>query len=75
MNINYNIPETTIYTFSDKFNTESCLNRYGKMRPLFFFKSHTGYFSAENGLFLDRVLDDFSLTCNLFRQSFVFNVY
>ena len=36
MNINYSIPETTIYTFSDKYNTESCLNRYDKMRPLVF---------------------------------------
>ena len=40
MNINYSIPETTIYTFSDKYNTESCLNRYDKMRPLFFKIAH-----------------------------------
>ena len=40
MNINYSIPETTIYTFSDKFNTKSCLNRYDKMRPLFFKIAH-----------------------------------
>ena len=40
MNIKYSIPETTIYTYSDKYNTESCLNRYDKMRPLFFKIAH-----------------------------------
>ena len=41
----------------------------------YFSKSHMGHFRTNNGLCLDRVLHDLSLTCNLFRQSFVFNVY
>ena len=69
-NINYSILQTIIYTFFDKLNTGSCLNRYYKMRPLFF-KIAPGHFRAENGKCLDRVLHDLSLTCNLFRQSFV----
>ena len=40
MNINYSVPETTIYTFSDEFNTESSLNCYEKTRPLFFKIAH-----------------------------------
>ena len=39
-NINYSILQTTIYTFFDKFNTESCLNSYDKMRPFFFKIAH-----------------------------------
>ena len=40
LNKNFSIRQTTIYTFFDKFNTESCLNRYDKMRPLFFKIAH-----------------------------------
>ena len=39
MNINYSIPETTIYKFSDKFNTVTRLTRYDKINPLFFFQN------------------------------------
>ena len=60
--------------FSDKFNTESCLNRYDKMRPLFFKIAH-GPFQRVKWLILGSGLGDLSLTCNLFRHSFVFNVY
>ena len=45
LNINYSILQTIIYTFFDKFNTGSCLNRYDKMRPLFF-KIAPGHFRA-----------------------------
>ena len=40
MNINNSIPETILYRFSDKFNTEPCLNRYDKMIPFFFKIAH-----------------------------------
>ena len=43
INIKCSIQETTIYTFSDKFNTESCINRYDKMRPLFFKIAHGSF--------------------------------
>ena len=39
-NINYSILQTTIYAFSDKFNTKSWLYRYDTMRPLFFKIAH-----------------------------------
>ena len=71
MNINYSIPETKIYTFSDKSNTKPCLNRYDKMRPLFFKIAH-GPFQRVKWFMLGSCLDDLSFTCNLFRQSFAF---
>ena len=40
MNIKYSIQETTIYTFSNKLNTDSFLNPYDKMMPLFFKIAH-----------------------------------
>ena len=45
LNINYSILQSTIYTFFNEFNTKSCLNRYDKMRPLFF-KIAPGHFRA-----------------------------
>ena len=61
MNINCSIQSTTIFTFSHKFNTESRIDRYDKMKPLFFKLAH-GQFQPEKWLFLDRVLDDLSIT-------------
>ena len=36
LKINYSILQTTISTFINKFSTDSCLNRYDKMKPLVF---------------------------------------
>ena len=74
MNIQYSIPETTIYTLSGKFNTKSCLYRYDKMRPLFFKIAH-GPFQRVKWLILGSGLNNLSLTCNLFRQSFVSHLF
>ena len=43
LNTNYSILQTTIYAFSDKFNTKSWLNRYDTMIPLFFKITHGPY--------------------------------
>ena len=53
LNTNCNNLQTTIYTFFDKFNIGSCLNRYDKMKPLFLFvffsKSHLGILGRKMG--------------------------
>ena len=50
LNINNSILETTIYTFSDQYNTASCLNLYDKMIKMYPIssKSYMGHFSVYN---------------------------
>ena len=57
LNINCSFLETRAYPFSKKFNKESSLYPYDKMRP-FFFKITSKPFQCENVIFLDRVLDN-----------------